>query len=74
MKNFYIVILLSLSLFTNAQNNDYYNRMQHVFGNIDKTKVTTGFLKDYGIRFVDIEKSSGTINALNAVNESEWQG
>ncbi|WP_445738343.1 hypothetical protein [Mariniflexile sp.] len=37
-----------------AQNNDYYNRMQYVFGNIDKTKVTTGYLKEFGIRFNEV--------------------
>ncbi len=73
MKNFYIIILLSLFQFTNAQTNDYSSRMQQVFGNIDQAKVTSGFLKDYGLRFADIEKSDGILTTLNYVNESEWQ-
>lgn len=58
---------------TNAQNNNYYNRMQHVFGNIDKAKVTTGYLKEFGVRFNTIEDYSGTNSANNFVDKTQWQ-
>ncbi|AGC76687.1 hypothetical protein DDD_1560 [Nonlabens dokdonensis DSW-6] len=47
--------------------------MQHIFGNIDTNKVTTGFLKDFGIRFANMEECGGDLTANNYVNENEWQ-
>jgi hypothetical protein len=29
-----------------SQSTNYYNRMNQIFGAIDKTKVTTGYLKE----------------------------
>lgn len=40
------LILLCAFCFANAQSTNYYDRMNHIFGSIDKTKVTTGYLKD----------------------------
>ncbi|WP_445734251.1 hypothetical protein [Mariniflexile sp.] len=57
----------------NSQNTDYYNRMQHVFGNIDKTKVTTGYLKEFGIRFNEVEAYNGVISTNNLVDKTQWQ-
>lgn len=54
-----------------AQNNDYYNRMQYVFGNIDKTKVTTGYLKEFGIRFNEVEAYNGIISSNNLVDKTQ---
>jgi hypothetical protein len=62
-----------LLLQINAQNNAYYNRMQHVFGNIDKTKVTTGYLKEFGIRFNTIEDYDGVLDTLNFVDKTQWK-
>lgn len=62
-----------LLLQVNAQNNTYYNRMQHVFGNIDKAKVTTGYLKEFGIRFNTIEDYDGVLDTLNYVDKLQWK-
>lgn len=52
MKKFFLLIISLITLYSvQAQNSDYANRMQYVFGNIDQTKVTTGYLKEFGIRF-----------------------
>jgi hypothetical protein len=56
MKKLLVFTLFTFVLFQGqTQNNSYYNRMQHIFGNIDKTKVTTGYLKEFGIRFNEVE-------------------
>lgn len=47
--------------------------MQHVFGNIDKAKVTTGYLKEFGIRFNNIENYDGVLDTLNFVDKTQWQ-
>jgi len=46
-----LLSLLCLATFYNvqAQNTAYANRMQYIFGNINKTKVTTGYLKEFGV-------------------------
>lgn len=47
--------------------------MEHIFGNIDKTKVTTGFLKEFGIRFNEVEAYDGIIDTDNLVDQTQWQ-
>lgn len=56
-----------------SQNTDYVDRMQHIFGNIDKTKVTTGYLKEFGIRFNEVEAFKGVIAENNFVDKTQWQ-
>lgn len=74
MKKLLIFTLLSIACFQgNTQNTDYYDRMEHVFGNIDKTKVTTGFLKEFGIRFNEVEAYNGVISSNNLVDKTQWQ-
>ena len=56
MKKFTYFLLFSvIGYAATAQSYDYYNRMNHVFGNIQKTKVTTGLLKEFGIRWDEVE-------------------
>ena len=65
---------LCIALFYgNAQNTDYCDRMEHIFGNIDKNKVTTGFLKEFGIRFNEVEAYDGIIDTNNLVDQTQWQ-
>jgi hypothetical protein len=47
--------------------------MKHIFGNIDKTKVTTGYLKEFGIRFNEIEAYNGFIDSENFVDVTQWK-
>ncbi|MFV0566697.1 MAG: hypothetical protein ACK5NB_12805 [Flavobacteriaceae bacterium] len=70
-----ILFLVCLVTFCNvqAQNSSYANRMQHIFGNINKNKVTTGYLKEFGVRFANIEACNGSLSANNFLTKSEWQ-
>ena len=56
-----------------AQTTNYYNRMNHVFGAIDKSKVTTGLLKEFGVRLNEVEAYNGVISAQNWVDKAQWQ-
>lgn len=60
---FLITILILSTGF--SQNTDYADRMEHIVGNIDKTRVTTGYLKEFGIRFNEVEIYNGAINTNN---------
>jgi len=72
MKNKLLLITFLLCLFAKTQNNDYANRMEHIFENINPSKVTIGFLKDYGISLVDMEKANGVLSNENQVNRSQF--
>jgi hypothetical protein len=69
-----LILLICFVTFYNvkAQNPAYANRMQHIFGNIDKTKVTTGYLKEFGVRFANVEACNGNLSQNNFVSSSEW--
>ena len=60
MKNFYILLFGTILLTASgagAQTYDttqYYGKMNYVFANVNKTLVTTGLLKDYGIDFLNL--------------------
>lgn len=55
-----------------SQNTDYADRMEHIFGNIDKTKVTTGYLKEFGIRFNEMEVYNGVLDTINWTDKTQW--
>ncbi|MEQ8241466.1 MAG: hypothetical protein RIA69_19795 [Cyclobacteriaceae bacterium] len=68
-----LTILAVLSHLAYSQLNNYYTRMNHVFGNIQKSKVTTGLLKEFGVRWNEVEAYNGTISSINWVDETQWQ-
>ena len=74
MKKLLVFTLLCIVFFQgHTQNTDYYDRMEHIFGNIDKTKVSSGFLKEFGIRFNEVEAYNGVISSNNLVDKTQWQ-
>lgn len=73
MKRIFLLLVCLVTLNNlQAQNTAYANRMQHVFGNINTSKVTTGYLKEFGVRFANIEACNGNLSANNFVTKSEW--
>jgi len=71
----YLPFLLLLCVFcnTHAQTTNYADRMNHIFGAIDKTKVTTGYLKEFGIRFNNVESYNGVLSDSNLVDVTQWK-
>ena len=68
-----ITILIAFCVYSaQSQNTDYANRMEHIFENIDPAKVSTGYLKDFGIRFANMELANGLITANNPVSKPEF--
>lgn len=47
--------------------------MNSIYQNVDRSPVTTGLLKDYGLNLTDVSRYNGTIQPNNAVNRGEWQ-
>lgn len=73
MKNLLLITAILFSIAAISQNDAYANRMQHIFDSIDQSKVYTGFLKDYGLRFANMELCDGVLTESNYVNPAEWQ-
>ena len=68
------LILFSIPFYKiQGQSNSYYDRMDHVFSNIQPEKVTTGLLKEFGIRFNEVEAYDGTLSVTNWVDKAQWQ-
>lgn len=71
------MIMLIRCLFVYAQNTDtsqYYGKMDYVFEHVNKTPITSGMLRDYGIEFLNLDNYTGTVlHDSNYVGLSEWR-
>jgi len=71
-----IILFLSIS-FSHAQAYDttqYFGKMNYIFQNVNKSLVTTGFLKDYGIEFLNLDNYKGSVlHDSNFVSLDEWR-
>jgi hypothetical protein len=78
MKTKLIFISLFLAIFagnTMAQdaNQAYTDAMNTIFQNVNKSKITTGLLSDYGLQIVDPEAFNGVPADSNYVNMDTWK-
>jgi len=72
MRIILVLLALALSNITYAQITNYYDRMDHIFGAIDQSKVNTGLLKEFGVRFTEVEVFNGTLSASNFADITNW--
>ncbi|NMH27533.1 T9SS type A sorting domain-containing protein [Flavobacterium silvaticum] len=72
MKRFLLLTIICSFSLCSSQNTDYYNRMQYIFGNISTSKVTTGYLKEFGVRYTEIEAYNGALSTVNWVDKAQW--
>lgn len=54
-----------------AQN--YTDTINHVFEHVDKSRITTGLLSDYGVQMVDISGFNGIPSDSNYVDINTWK-
>ena len=78
MKTKVILISLFLALIAGnmmAQdaNQAYTDAMNAIFQKVDKSKITTGLLADYGVQIVDPEAFNGVPADSNYVNMDTWK-
>jgi hypothetical protein len=68
---FFSLLLMASNVF--GQNtNVFQDNMDVIYQNVNRTHVTTGLLKDYGLLLTDISKFNGTRQANNYVNHPVW--
>jgi hypothetical protein len=77
-KNLLAVGLALLCLIsTHAQSYDtttYYGKMNFIYNNLDRSLITTGLLKDYGIDFLNLENYNGKVlHDSNWVTLQDWR-
>jgi hypothetical protein len=73
MKRFFTLIMLLLCHYSQAQTtNVFQDNMNVIYQNVNRSFVTTGLLKDYGLLFTDVSKFNGTRQSNNLVNHSVW--
>ncbi len=51
----------------------YVEKMDNIFEHVDKSKITTGLLSDYGLQLVDITAFDGTPTDSNYVDMDTWE-
>ncbi len=80
MKKIFIVVLVLLSFGTthaqtsNFDSTSFYANSNAVYGNLDKTKITTGLLREYGIDFINQDNYNGqNLHDSNWVNLTDWR-
>lgn len=66
------VCLLS-QLFSQTSGQEYTNRMNHIFQHVDKSRITTGLLSDYGLQLVEPNAFNGVLGDSNYVNIDTWK-
>jgi len=79
-KRFVIFLILPLLcvafLQSNAQEdstNNYMNRVNYIFAQMDHNRVTTGLLSDFGIHVIPPEYYNGVVRDSNEVDISAWK-
>lgn len=69
----YIFLFLFMSFTTRSTlgqdtPDDYMNRINYIFANVDHSKVTTGLLSDYGLQIIPPEYYDGALQDSNEVD------
>ncbi|MDR0438435.1 MAG: T9SS type A sorting domain-containing protein [Bacteroidales bacterium] len=75
MKKIITLIVLCVILLhqTFAQKSEFTNRMNHIFQYVDKNKIATGLLSDYGLWLVEPEVFNGTLSDSTYVDMLTWK-
>ena len=70
----FIVVGLLMSVHLLAQNpgQQFTDRMNHIFQYVDKSRITTGLLSDYGLMIVDPSYFDGVPANSNFVSMDTW--
>lgn len=67
-----IVVVLFCSKYSHAQD-PLRQKLDLIFGNIDKSKIPTGFLEEYGNPLVPLDVFNGVLTDSNKVDLSVWR-
>jgi len=69
----HLLLLLIIVLPTSMVGQAYKDSINHIFQNVDKSKISTGLLSDYGVQAVELESFNGIPNDSNYVDINTFQ-
>lgn len=74
----FLIGIFMLIMSTHAQSYDttnYYGKMNYIFHYLDKSLITTGMLRDYGVEFLNLDNYTGSssLHDSNYVSIHEWK-
>jgi len=74
-KNLFLAVGLMMTMHLTAQNpgQDFTDRMNHIFQYVDKSKISTGLLSDYGLQYVEPKYFNGVTADSNYVDMYTWR-
>lgn len=76
-KNIKLLLIIILITFGKLSAQDsldnYMNRINYIFANVDHNKVTTGLLSDFGIQIIPPEYYDGALRDSNEVDIQAWR-
>ena len=68
------MLLLSRAYSQSYDTTNYYGKMNYVFHHVNKSQITTGLLRDYGIEFLNLDNYAGVVlHDNNFVALAEWR-
>jgi hypothetical protein len=70
---FFVLYCFDITLFAQDTPDDYMNRVNFIFANVDHSKVTTGLLSDYGLQVILPEYYDGTLCDSNEVDMNAFR-
>jgi hypothetical protein len=73
MKTRFFPVLLFASLWSSAQNSTVFKDDMDAIFQVNRSYVTTGLLKDYGLLLTDVSKFNGTLQSNNMATRDVWQ-
>lgn len=73
MKKLFTLTLSMLSIILYAQNDPLREKLDHVFTNINKSQVPTGFLEEYGNPFLPLDVFNGVLTDSNKLTMDIWR-
>lgn len=69
-----IIILIGETQSQSYDTTQYYGKMNYVFQHVNKSQITTGLLRDYGIEFLNLDNYTGAaLHDSNFVAVDEWR-
>ena len=64
--------MISANLLAQTPGQAFTNRMNHIFQYVDKNRITTGLLSDYGMQMVEPLRFNGVPADSNYVDMDTW--
>jgi|HubBroStandDraft_3_1064219.scaffolds.fasta_scaffold43553_2 hypothetical protein len=71
---FYLGVICLNTSFAQYDTTTFYGKMNFIFDNLNRTIISTGLLREYGIDYLNLENYNGQfLHDSNWVNLDDWR-